>query len=90
MSEWQPIDTHPKTAEPVFVFNPKWEIAPIAKYGELHADDGPFYGWLFEDEFIDLGVSAGELGWNEDIEDGNMPTLWCPVPVPAPPAEISK
>jgi hypothetical protein len=38
------------------------------------------WGWVFDDFTRILGAfweENGFLGWQSDIDDGNMPTHWC-------------
>lgn len=86
MSNWQPIETAPKDGTKIFIFRQDWEFAPIAKWVMHDADDEHgqevmFGGWGM-DEFVSIpgACEEGFIGWNEDIEDGHMPTLWAPLP----------
>ncbi|HYW77227.1 MAG TPA: hypothetical protein VFA48_11505 [Gammaproteobacteria bacterium] len=79
--EWQPIETAPKDGTEILIWGPNYDFAPVAKWGEADCDDGLFSGWHLsgfhspvcscEDSFI---------GWQEDIDDGLMPTHWTPRP----------
>lgn len=80
--DWQPIETAPKDGTEVIIFNPRWSYAPKAKWDLIDGDEGCFGAWVLEDDFWSPGVDNGALGWAEDIEDGNMPTVWCPLPTP--------
>ena len=80
--EWQPIEAAPKDGTRIVLYNSRWEKLPIARWEMIDGDDGLFGAWQFDDSFLCLGVGDGVLGWNEDIEDGNMPTHWMPLPEP--------
>lgn len=79
MSEWQPIETAPKDGTKIFIFRDGWDYAPVACWDLVDADEDAFGAWTFDDR-LSLGVGEGVLGWNEDIEDGSMPTHWMPMP----------
>jgi hypothetical protein len=80
MSEWQPIETAPKDGTHLLIFKHGWKFAPVARWTNGCGEDEPC-GWIF-DEFLSLGCDSGFVGWNEDIEDGNMPTHWQAIPSP--------
>ena len=82
--KWQPIETAPEETW-VVIGRPNWRLFPKAKWGPYGCgEDGPFDGWLFEDECTPCvvpNVDGGPfLGWQEDIDDDNMPTHWMPLP----------
>lgn len=78
--QWQPIETAPKDGAWIFIWNGQWPHPVKAQWRENDGEDGVFYGWSF-DEFINMGgCEDGFLGWQEDIDDGNMPTHWMPLP----------
>ena len=87
MSAWQPIEAV-KPKGKVFVWARDWDAAYIAEWTWQDCDGGEegeheypgFWGWSFTDDSVSFGCQEGFLGWNEDIEDGLMPTLWMPVP----------
>ena len=81
---WQPIATAPKDGTEIIIFKRDWPFAPVAKWVHHDADDDKgqsivFGGWGF-DEWTALpgAMEDGFIGWNEDIEDGMMPTHWMP------------
>lgn len=83
---WQPIGTAPKDGTKILIFKADWDFAPVAKWVAHDADDEngsgiTFGGWGL-DEFVSIpgACEEGFLGWNEDIEDGIMPTHWVPLP----------
>ena len=82
--EWQSIETAPKDGTWIVIGKPNWRVFPKAKWAWVDGDEGQFPGWLFEDDVSGCLVpnvdGEGFLGWQEDIEDGNMPTHWMPVP----------
>lgn len=73
---WQDIATAPKDGTTIFIFNRMWSCAPKAKWDLIDGDDGMFGAWVLDDDVFSPGVDLGVIGWNEDIEDGNMPTHW--------------
>lgn len=84
---WQDISTAPKNGDIIYIMNPAWDNAPKAKWGEypdnpVEGENGEVYmqGWLIEDSHFCAGCEDGFLGWNEDIDEGNMPTHWQPLP----------
>ncbi len=82
MSEWRDISEAPKDGTKIVLWNPIYDHCPIAAWVEHDCDEGIFYGWQLEgyrspccsceDDFI---------GYDEDIKDGYMPTLWTPLPL---------
>lgn len=82
MSEWRDIKTVPEQ-QWVVVYKPGWQFAPVAKYEpveqSLEEDDTWYWRWTFLDESLCLGIDEGQLGFDEDIEERNMPTHWMPV-----------
>jgi hypothetical protein len=85
MGEWKPIDTAPRDGTWIVLGKANWLLFPKAKWGPFGpGEDGPFDGWLFAEEHTPCIVPNvdGEpfLGWQEDIDDANMPTHWMPLP----------
>ena len=85
MAEWQDISTAPKDGTEILIYREGWQEAPRAKWGEHdgETDDGEdviFGGWFLASEWHTYGVEDGFLGWNEDVQDGVMPTHWSPLP----------
>jgi len=86
---WQPIETAPKDGRKIFIYRHGWEEAPIAIWGEhpdnpvVSHDHKEVYmsGWI-SDSWAMHGLEEGFIGWDEDIEDRNMPTHWMPLPEP--------
>lgn len=82
---FQTISTAPKDGSEILLWKSGWGEAPRAKWimrdGE-DKDDRPtsFGGWSLANDWNSYGCEDGFLGWNEDIEDGNMPTHWSPIP----------
>lgn len=82
---WRPIESAPRDGTLIVIWNAIYTHCPLAKWAERDGDDGWFHGWELsglhspccscEDDFI---------GWNEDIEDGYMPTHWLPAPADKP------
>lgn len=78
---WQQIKTSPKDGTKIVIWSKRYDFCPIAHWGENESEDGPFEGWHLrgwsspccscDDDFI---------GWDEDVEDGFMPTHWMPLP----------
>lgn len=84
MSEWRPIETAPREMW-VVIGKANWKLFPKAKFGPYGSGEhGSFDGWLFEDEFASCvvpNIDGGPfLGWQEDVDDGMMPTHWMPLP----------
>ena len=76
---WQPIETAPKDGTKIVIWAERYDFCPIAQWSS-----GPdVSGWSF-DAFSSPCASCedGFIGWNEDIEDGFMPTHWMPLPEP--------
>ncbi len=83
MSEWKPIDTAPKDGTKVLIWNSVYDFCPIAWWGEKDGDDSIFYGWNFEGGHSPCCSCEDDfIGWNEDIDEGFMPTHWMPLPEP--------
>ena len=87
MNERQPIETAPKDGTKVFIFRHGWVLAPVARWDEYPGnpvlndkEEVWMYGWVLEDEWLELGIEPGFLGWSDDYENGNVPTLWMPLP----------
>lgn len=78
-ADWQPIETAPKDGTKILIWRDGWDYAPVAWRDAIDCDEGSFGAWVFADHLC-LGVGDGCLGWNEDIEDGHMPTHWMPLP----------
>ncbi len=79
--EWLPISEAPRDGTEILIWRAGWDYAPLAKWGENTRADEPFYGWvLHESVYPVCACEEGFLGWNEDIEDGHMPTHWLPAP----------
>ena len=72
--EWQPIETAPKDGSKVLLFREDWDQAFIGKWKYFEDGDG-FYAWELG-EYICIGISDGILGYEEDHEEGIMPTHW--------------
>jgi len=81
-SPWRDIESAPKDGTWIFIYRDNWHGAIKAKWGEIDGVDELFTGWVFQDEFLCIGCAEGCLGYNEDIEDGYMPTHWMPLPEP--------
>lgn len=80
---WRPISEAPKDGTEILIWRDGWDVVPLAKWGENDGEDGPFFGWVLRDGvYPGGGVEDGFLGWNEDIEDGQMPTHFMPLPEP--------
>jgi hypothetical protein len=79
MTSWQAIDTAPKDGTKIFIWRKEWNCAPVAWRDVIDGKDGVFGAWAFDDTLC-FGVSDGILGWQEDIDDGCMPTHWMPIP----------
>lgn len=81
---WLPIESAPKDGTKILIWRDGWDYAPVAWRDAIDGEDGSFGAWVFDDSLC-LGVSDGVLGWNEDVEDGSMPTHWMPIPAaPSP------
>ena len=78
-ADWRPIETAPKDGTKILIWRDGWDYAPVAWRDAIDCDEGSFGAWVFADHLC-LGVGDGCLGWNEDIEDGHMPTHWQPLP----------
>lgn len=79
--DWQPIETAPKDGTKVLIWNECYGHCPIAHWGEQDGDDGFFFGWHLEgDRSPCCSCEDSFIGWNEDIEEGFMPTHWIPIP----------
>ncbi len=76
---WNDIETAPKDRQ-ILIYKPGWRYAVVAEWSERDGDEGSFWGWEFADALLCIGVDNGFLGWDEDIDDGNMPTLWAEIP----------
>ena len=87
--EWQPIETALKDGTEIIIFKQGWVNAPVGKWAEyggnpvigFDGEDCYMWGWEF-DEFTCYGYEDGFLGWDEDIQENNMPTHWMPLPEP--------
>jgi len=79
---WQPIETAPKDGTWIILGKPDWSVFLKARWVDVDGDDGPFKAWVFQYDGICLGVDDGVLGWQEDHDDGAMPTHWMPLPSP--------
>lgn len=78
---WRPIAEAPRDGTEILIWRDGWDFAPLAKWGENDGEDGVFYGWVLRDGvYPGCGVEDGFIGWQEDIDDGQMPTLWLPAP----------
>lgn len=82
MSEWLTIDSAPKNGTWIVIGKAGWDAFPRAMWGEADGEDGPFFGWVFADDsvWVPNACEDGFLGWQEDIDDGAMPTHWMPEP----------
>lgn len=85
MTDWEPIEDAPKDGTEIFIYKDRWHGALIAKWDLIDGEPESFHGWVFKDEYLIIGVAEGCLGFNEDIEDGDMPTHWSHVPPKEPP-----
>ena len=72
---WQPIETAPKNGVTIFITNLKWSSAIKAHWGKYPGARVEMWGWVLDDFNRIQGASF--LGWQSDIDDGNMPTHWC-------------
>lgn len=84
---WQPIETAPKDGTEILIYRHGWQEAPRARWGLQDGEDDDhkptvFGGWFLASEWHTYGCEDGFLGWNEDIEDGVMPTHWSALPPP--------
>ena len=87
---WEPIESAPRDGTKILIFRHDWDFAPVAKWvahdcegeGEGEGEIGSTFGGWGLDEFVSVpgAMEEGFLGWNEDIEDGHMPTHWTPMP----------
>lgn len=88
MSEWKTIESAPKDGTEILIFKAGWEFAPVAKWGFQDCegvDEQPACvgGWMMTDDATPCGAcEEGFIGWNEDVEEGVMPTHWQPLPAP--------
>lgn len=84
MTDWQPIETAPKDGTKIVIWNTLYSFCPIACWscvGEGDDDNGYLYGWFLESETTPVPTCMGGfIGYNEDIEDGFMPTHWLHLP----------
>ena len=88
MTPWSPIDDPdnpaPRDGTWIVIGKAGWDVFPKAKWGSTDAVDGVIMGWVFADHdtpcLVPNTSGDGFLGWAEDIEDGNMPTHWTPLP----------
>jgi len=81
MSEWKPIDTAPKDGTKILIWNKIYEFAPIAWWAEADTCSDPIYGWHFDTQSSPCcSCEDNFIGWQEDIEDGLMPTHWLHLP----------
>lgn len=78
--EWQPIEIAPKDGTEIVLWGDKWRVCPLAMWMDVDGDKGIFGALVLKGSYLCVGVEEGVIGWNEDIEDGNMPTLWAPIP----------
>lgn len=77
MDAWQPIETAPKDGTKIVIWSERYSHCPIAWWGEEDGDEGAFFGWRLKDDHSPCGSCQDDfIGWNEDIEDGLMPTHW--------------
>ena len=81
-SPWRDIESAPRDGTWIFIYKDSWHGAIKAKWSDVDDVDGSVKAWVFQDEFLCVGVAEGCLGYNEDIEDGNMPSHWTPTPNP--------
>lgn len=78
-TKWQPIETAPKDGTKIVIWSSRYDFCPIAAW-HVAPDCS---GWLFDDWASPCpSCDDGFIGWNEDIEDGFMPTHWIPLPYP--------
>lgn len=78
---WQQIETAPKDGTRIVIWNKIYDHCPIAKWAERDADEGFIFGWELEGSRSPCGSCEDDfIGWNEDQEDGFMPTHWTDVP----------
>lgn len=78
MTVWHPIETAPRDGTEIVIWNSRYDYCPIAKW--ISTDD--VSGWELRDFHSPCtSVEDSFIGWNEDIEDGFMPTRWMPLPV---------
>ena len=83
MSEWRPIETAPKDGTWIVIGKADWDACPVAKWELVIGADEWFGAWLFASDAPCLVPNVdGEamLGWQEDVDEGNMPTHWMPRP----------
>ena len=77
---WRPIASAPRDGTKVLLWRDGWDFAPVGHWHIEDGDDCVFGGWgLEEGVYVPGAVAEGFVGWNEDIEDGNMPTHWLPL-----------
>lgn len=88
---WRPIESAPKDGTEIIIYGQGWTSAPRAKWIDRDAENNEgeqitFGGWALASDWECFGVEDGFIGWNEDIDEGRMPTLWMPLPVALHPA----
>ena len=77
---WKPISTAPRDGTWILIGKLDWSVFPKAQWELIEDGEEPFFGWVFEDASHSIGVGDGALGWEEDHDEGRMPTVWATLP----------
>lgn len=88
---WRTIESAPKDGTEIIIYGQGWTSAPRAKWIDRDGENNEgeqitFGGWALASDWECFGVEDGFIGWNEDVDEGRMPTLWMPLPVALHPA----
>lgn len=83
MHSFLKIEKAPKDGTMVVIAHERWSCYPLAKWMDVpgtfpnaEGEEVKLSGWVFDDQLI-LGEEPGFLGWQNDIDEGNMPTHFC-------------
>lgn len=77
---WRPIAEAPKDGTRMFLWKDGWPAAFVGQWRESSSDDVPD-GWAMDELMCIPGaLTDGFLGWQEEIDEGSMPTHFMPLP----------